>query len=312
MALNLPQLRLFSTTMFTSALRSGPGLLFLISALLLALITASIVLKPLDIVMDEASLHGSSVDPKQAMSSLVSFSTPMVTWLLSDRGDAKAGEPSERATDAQAKRWSAYLMTDQPAPLSAVYLLMCFCLPFLIALGAFDQVSTDIQARRLRFLLPRCSRTTIYIGRACGMLLFIWAALAVVVAVIAVYFACNLSFYPPSQILAWSVRCYLMLLVAAVPSVAACSLISAGIASGFGSLALSNLAFAAVPLVPLIAGAVSGQHWVKAFYWLMPLPFQTQLFHFQPMHVLLAVLGCLAYALVYFAAGLWIFLRRDL
>jgi ABC-type transport system involved in multi-copper enzyme maturation permease subunit len=312
MSLNVRQLHLFSATMFTGALRSGPGLLFVISTLLLTLITASIVLKPMDVMMDQAASHGVTPDPKQTMDGLVSFSSPMVTWLLSDRTDTKAGDPSTRMNDENAKHWTTYLLTDHPAPLSAVYLLLCFCLPFLIALGAFDQVSSDIQARRLRFLLPRCNRMTIYLGRAGGMTVFVAVALALVVIVVASYFAVTLSFYTPSQIIGWSLRCYLMLVVAALPSVAVCSLISACIPSSFGSLALCNLAFAAVPLVPLIAIASTGAHWMKVFYWLLPLPFQTQLFHYAPTHILLAVLGCLAYAAFYFTLGLTIFMRRDL
>jgi hypothetical protein len=110
----------------------------------------------------------------------------------------------------------------------------------------------------------------------------------------------------------WSARCYLMLVAAAIPAVALCSLISASVGSAFASLALCNTVFCVVPLAPLVIRLISGSNWSSGLTWLLPLPFQLELFHFSFWHVAAAVLGCLAYAASYLALGLWIFARRDL
>jgi ABC-type transport system involved in multi-copper enzyme maturation permease subunit len=324
---DLRQLSLVVMLVLKNSLRSGLGILFLILVLVTGLATTAVVLKPLDLIMEEANSRGVAVDQRAAMHEMVVYSTPVVTWLLDGSGSAddahnaradgttpppgSATQP-DSATQHQAQRWSNYLLTEKPAPLSAVYLLLCLCLPFLIAVGACDQVSSDIQARRLRFLLTRANRSTIYLGRAIGMITFVALTLALVVGIIAIYLSTNLSLYPGTVIWGWSLRCWLMLVIAAIPSVAVCSLISAGFASAFGSLALCNIAFTAVPLVPLIITATTGAAWVKCLYWLLPLPFEMQLFHHDIWHVVLATLGCLVYGLVYLGLGLWIFKRRDL
>jgi len=304
--------RLLSWSMFTGTLRSGPGILCLILTLLVGLGTAAVVLEPMDMMLAANERDHLPADQAGVMRTLVQFSTPMVSWLVAGHLNETAGQKLTPAQQSDADQWAHYLLQDRPAPLSAVYMILCFSLPFLIALGAFDQVSSDINARRLRFLLPRAQRATIFLGRACGMMLFMALLLAVVMAIIATYLASSLPLYPLGSVIGWSVRCYLMLVAAAIPAVALCSLISASVSSAFASLALCNTVFCVVPLAPLVIRLASGTTWSSLITWLLPLPFQLQLFHFSPWHVAAAILGCLAYAAGYLLLGLWIFGRRDL
>ena len=306
------QFRLVAMAMFTGTLRSGPGMLCLILTLLVGLGTTAVVLEPVELMQAVNQREHLPADQEKVMKSLVVIATPLVSWLLAGHLDASAGHALTPAEQGDAERWARYLLVERPEPLSAVYLIVCFSLPFLIALGAFDQVSGDIHARRLRFLLPRAHRSTIFLGRAAGMMLFMGLLLALVVLVIAIYLASSLPLYPLASVAGWSARCYLMMLAAAIPAVALCSLVSASVDSAFASLALCNAVFCVVPLAPLVIRLASGTTWASVLTWLLPLPFQLELFHFSFWQVAGAVLGCLAYAAGYLLIGLWIFARRDL
>jgi hypothetical protein len=188
------QFRLIAFAMITGTLRSGPGILCLILTLLVGLGTAAVVLEPVDLMQAANEREHLPVDQAKIMNSLVQFATPMVSWLVAGHLDATAGQALTPQQKADADRWAHYLLAERPAPLSAVYMILCFSLPFLIALGAFDQVSGDIHARRLRFLLPRAHRATIFLGRAAGMMLVMALLLALVVLIIAIYLASSLPF----------------------------------------------------------------------------------------------------------------------
>lgn len=78
-----------------------------------------------------------------------------------------------------------------PAPALAVYwVVSLYLLPFLAILTAADQTASDRDRGTLRYLVMRCSRLEIYLGRFLGqcmiLILVILATLASVVAIVAV------------------------------------------------------------------------------------------------------------------------------
>jgi ABC-type transport system involved in multi-copper enzyme maturation permease subunit len=278
------------------AIRGGTGLVFLLVALTSGLLVAHVILTPVEVTRAEA--QGAS--DAQIVDALLDAARPAVSWAIGGRsGDG-----------AEAERWTAFLLDDRPALLSAILLLTLFMWPFLITLGAFNQLSGDVSSRRIRYLLLRVPRSRLFFGRLAGTALFALATLVLLVAVVVLYLGLNIRIYGWGELLAWAAWGVVALTLVTLPYVALCAWISAAVDSPFGSLTVSALVVGGVPLLALI-GKVS---WEPAGYvrYLLPSGIHNHLLHHDWTHVLGAAAACLAYTAAFAALGHRHFARRDL
>jgi ABC-type transport system involved in multi-copper enzyme maturation permease subunit len=288
------------------AVRGGTGIVFAVATLFFGLITAHLILEPVEMQVELVEMHGGEMSRADAVKELVKFARKPVEWAIG----GQSLESMVEGGDSDASRWASHLLDARPALLSAIFLILLVALPFLVALGAFNQLSGDVQTRGIRYQLLRVARTNLFLGRFLAVVAFTAGLLAVVVATVALYIGLDLKVYDAGALAGWSLWGFAALTIASIPYIALCSWISASVDSPFGSLTIANIVIGAVPLFALIGRA----SWKPLAYvnYLLPWGTQTYLLHPDASKVLLAVASCAGYTLLFLFLGHMRFVRRDL
>ena len=295
-----------------NSVRGGVGLVFLLLSLTFGLVVANALLSPVEMLTKEV-LEMTGDAPKervteQVLERMMEQARTPVAWLLTpaETGDEDVDEQAAEA----AEDWAEYLLADRPAILSAIWMVLLFGWPLIVACGAFDLTAGDIASRQLRYHLLRADRSSIFFGRLLGMTLTFAIVLLMLGATISGYLMIKLPLYEVTDVLAWTGYSLLALAVVTLPYVGLCSWISTSIASSFGSLTVVSLIIGGVPLFAMFAR--SAYEPAGNISYLLPWGYQTRLFHNDPAQVALAAGGCLAQAAVFFWLGHRKFTRRDL
>jgi hypothetical protein len=287
------------------AVRGGTGVVFAVVTLFYGLMTAQLLLMPVE--FGEKALRSENVSREELVRELVRFARPAVEWAI---GGDPAAEGLSTEEEKEARRWTTYLLDEKPAILSAIWLLLIVGLPFLVALGAFNQLSGDVQSRGIRYQLLRTDRSNIFFGRFLATVAFTLIVMTAVVLTISLYVGLKLGIYEGRAVALWTLRGLFALAVIALPYVALCSWISASIDSPFASLSLCHLVVGGVPLLALI-GRNSWEPLAKISH-LLPWAIQNQLLHPDAIQVLSGVAACIGYTAAFLALGYRHFSRRDL
>jgi ABC-type transport system involved in multi-copper enzyme maturation permease subunit len=314
--LDARHLRIVSLYTARNAVRGGTGLVFAVVTLFFGLTVGHLLISSVEmgekVVRQGLERGGGQAPPmsrEQIIQGFVDVARPAVEWAIEGRFPEPSSDgPGWRLK--QSSRWTSYLVDEQPALLSAVWLILIFGLPFLVGLGAFNQFSGDVQTRGIRYQLLRTDRSNIFFGRFLATLAFSLLVLAAVVLTIGLYVGLKLEVYKGSAVAGWSLRGFLALAVIAMPYVALCSWISAHVDSPFGSLTICNLVVGIVPFLSFI-GRNSWEPLAKINY-ALPWPFHNDLLHPDAARVAGAAGACLGYTAVFLALGYLRFSRRDL
>lgn len=202
-----------------------------------------------------------------------------------------------------------HLFVDNPPTLSAFLVLALTLLPIFVLWGSGDQTASDIGNKHLRFLIPRCGRLEIYVGRFIGAVVFITAFHLIIVAaatIISAFADANGA----TASLVFGVRVAFVVLLFALPFIALMAL--AGALTGSAPVAVLT-AISAYTIVAVFSNLLS-MTWPAAKWigYLLPSPLKAQLLTGDAMTLFTAAAGLLAYATVYFAAGWWVFRSRDI
>lgn len=202
-----------------------------------------------------------------------------------------------------------HLFLDNPATLSAFLLLALTLLPLFVLWGSGDQTASDIGNKHLRFLIPRCGRLEIYVGRFIGAIIFITIFHLIIVAIATAIS----SFTDPNGVAAsfgFGLRTAFIVLLYALPYVAFMAL--AGALTGSAPVAVLT-AISTYVIVAVFANLLS-MSWPQAEWigYLLPAPLKPQLLTGDTKTLLMAGAGLLGYTVVYFLAGWQIFRRRDI
>lgn len=224
------------------------------------------------------------------------------TWLAQPEGNAIASWILDPAV-------ARHLFVDNPPTLSAFLLLALTLLPLFVLWGAGDQTASDIGNKHLRFLIPRCGRLEIYVGRFIGAVVFISVFHLIIVAIAAVISA----FADPNgatESFSFGIRVAFVVLLYALPYIALMAL--AGALTGSAPVAVLT-AISTYAIVAVFANLLS-MSWPAARWigYLLPAPLKAQLLTGNTTTLLTAAAGLLAYTTAYFAAGWWVFSRRDI
>jgi ABC-type transport system involved in multi-copper enzyme maturation permease subunit len=246
---------------------------------------------------------------ERVLDDLTRQAKPVVSWMLSARTDSDDFE-AERLARKDADTWATYLLEERPSILSAIFLILLFGWPLVVAFGAFDLYSSDIGSRQLRYQLLRTDRGSIYTGRLIGMVLTFVLVLLLLGATVTLYIGLKLPVYSWPALLAWSAYGVLALIVASLPYVALCAWVSACFGSAFGSLTISSLVIGGVPLFAMLG---RNTHEAASYLnYVLPWGFQTHLFDHRPANVALAIGGCALQTALFAWLGYRKFTTRDL
>lgn len=296
------------------SVRGGIGLVFLVLSLTFGLMVAHTMLQPVERISRQVAERMRDRDPaavtKEVVESLTQQAKPVVSWMLSSETSSATDQAPGRRADEDAKAWTNYLLDSRPGMLSAIFLILLFGWPLVVAFGAFDLFAGDIGSRQLRYQLLRADRGSIFFGRMLGMLLTFVAVLVLLGVTVTVYMGCKLSVYPLGELTGWAVYGTVAMVCVSVPYIALCAWLSAACGASFYSLTMASLAIGGVPLLSLLARM---QHEAGGYVlYLLPWGFQTRLFHNEPSQVALAVGGCAVQALLFTWLGYRKFTTRDL
>jgi ABC-type transport system involved in multi-copper enzyme maturation permease subunit len=212
----------------------------------------------------------------------------------------------------ESKEQTQYLLKEQPALLSAIWLVLLFVFPFMMCLSGFNQTAGEIGSRGLRYLLLRTSRANIFLGRFLGAFLFAAVATALMVGVLVCYIGIKLNVYPLAELLWWGFQGYVALLSIGLAYLALCSWISAMLDSAFGSLALCFAAVGGSILVVLMANAAARGANLDWLWRVIPWGWKFDLLSGDIGTRLVAYAAMLGFTLLFLALGLRTFTKRDL
>lgn len=293
------------------SVRGGIGLVFLLLSLTFGLIVAHTMLQPVETIAQQ--IHKRSGGDEEAttrevLDGLTREAKPVVSWMLAPRvaPGAEADPEAERRADA----WAAYLLEEQPGILSAIFLILLFGWPLVVAFGAFDLYAGDIGSRQLRYQLLRADRSSIFFGRLLGTVLTFVAVLAALGVAVVVYMGCKLPVYTWSSLMLWGAYGTLAMIWLSLPYIALCAWISAACSGSFLSLTLVSLIIGGVPLLAMAARAT---HEAGGYlFYVLPWGFQTGLLHHEPAQIALAAGGCLLQAALFTWLAHRKFTTRDL
>lgn len=216
------------------SLRTGGGLMALLLALVTGLSVAQAFITPVENLMKEAPKLGHSEGEAADSIAAIAESEQIVDaleWLTGQDEDE-----------------IEYLVQEQPALLSVIWIFLLAFIPFLTVLSSFNQTSGDIGSKGLRYLLLRTERSNIYLGRSVGTLLFSTASLLLLLVLVLLYVGMKLKLYPFGDLASSGLHGFLALFFLSLPYIAMCGWLSAMFDSAFGSLAICLLV-AAFPII---------------------------------------------------------------
>jgi len=206
------------------ALRSGGGIVFLLLFLTTGLIVASIFITPVEGLIKMQDEQGISADTEIFLREI--SSSPEI-----QSGVRWAAGTSEEHTK--------YLLEEQPAVLSCIFILLLALIPYMIIIGTSNQTAGDIQNRGLRYLLLRTERINIYYGRFLGALCYTATSTLALVAFVGIYLQFKLGIYSGAEIWMWAFQGWIAILLFSIPFVALCAWMSSVVPSPFGALAIN-------------------------------------------------------------------------
>src|SRR5262245_51778105 len=227
------------------SVRGGIGLVFLVVSLSFGLMVAHTMLQPVERFSRQAAERMKDREPaevtKEVVESLTREAKRVVAWMVSSETNGKDAAASRRAEE-DAEVWADYLLDSRPGMLSAIFLILLFGWPLVVAFGAFDLYAGDISSRQLRYQLLRADRGSIFFGRLFGMLLTFVAVLVLLGATVTIYMGCKLSMvYAWSELIGWAGYGTLAMVCVSVPYIALCAWLSAACGGSFFSLTMASL-----------------------------------------------------------------------
>jgi hypothetical protein len=288
-------------------IRGGTGILFTLAALFVGLLIGGIFIQPLEAMAEALKRDREQFRQQQPG---IPQGREIGRKDIVDEVTKQVGVPVAKWATGGDDELAEFLVLKRPALVSAILIVLIFCIPGLICLGAFNQLAGDIQYRGLRYLLLRTERANLFFGRFVGTVLFTMVVMAVVILVLFLYLAFKADFYPAGDVFVALLHGYFAVVMFSIPYIALCAWISAAMDGAFVSLVICEL----VAIFPVIFVAISrGIH--KNFGVLgYALPWQLKytLLHPNPLYVLGAVAYMLAFTALFLFLGMMHFQKRDL
>lgn len=230
-----PHLKLVAGHSVRHGIRGGAGLISIFMTLVTGLVLAQCVTAPLEMMDREKATmsqqierHSKELDPsmraeldnqqkqmEERMNSEVrKIASKAIDWAV---------EPSEEQL--------GYMTDDHPAMISAFLVMLMLFTPLLVCLGGFNQTSSDIDSKGLRFLLIRTERSNIFLGRLIGTYLFSALVFLLLFLILGLYMVVKVKVHSGSDMFFWLLQGYVRVMIFALPYMAVCAWISCAISS---------------------------------------------------------------------------------
>lgn len=290
-------IRIVSNYWMRFSVRTGGGLMALFLVLITGLSVAHLFITPVEGLMERAPELGHTEGEAADAIARVAESEQIrdvVQWITGqDQGEVE------------------YLLREQPALLSVIWLMLLMFFPFVTAIGAFNQTSGDIGNRGLRYLLLRTERTNVYLGRSLGTLYFSTASLLLLMVLVLLYVGLKLNLYGFGELMGSGLQGTLALLFLSLPYIAMCGWLSSLFDSAFASLAICLLMVGG-PIVAfkvIDAASRTDLEWLQR---LLPWGWKYELLSGDIGTRLLAYGVMLGFTAFFMALGMRHFHRRDL
>ena len=290
--------RLVASYWMRFSVRTGGGLMAIFLVLMSGLTIAHLFITPVESLLDKAPELGHTEGEAADTIARVAESEQivnMVQWLTGQDEDEVA-----------------YLLRDQPALLSVIWLLMLIIFPFVTAIGSFNQTAGDIGSKGLRYLLLRTERSNIYIGRTVGTLYFSAASLLLLMVLVLLYVGLKLRLYEVGDLLGSGAQGFLALMFLSLPYIALCGWISSMFDSAFAALAICVLLVGGPIVAFKMADAAASQTDLAWLELLLPWGWKYDLLSGDMGTRLTAYAVMLGFTALFFALGMRNFQRRDL
>jgi ABC-type transport system involved in multi-copper enzyme maturation permease subunit len=301
--------RLIAVYYAKNLIRGGAGIMFTLAALFVGLIIGWIFTAPVEAIQQQQQQQFKQMNGPggQGGPALPQLQQRDFVQQVTKEVGMPVAKWATGADDEQAE----FLVKQRPALVSAMLVAQLFCMPFLICLGAFNQLAGDIQYKGLRYLLLRTERANIFLGRFIGTVVFTMAVILLVLLILFLYLALKADFYPASEVFLWLMQGYLALILFALPYIALCSWISAAMdGPGLSLLICELIAIFPIIFVAIARGMINQN--LHVLGWIMPWPFKYTLLHPNPLYVLAATADMLAFTAFFMFLGLRHFQKRDL
>lgn len=290
--------RLVAASWMRFSMRTGGGLMAIFLVLMSGLTVAHLFITPVEKVIEQAPEHGHTESEAAAQIAQIA-QRPEIVDLVKNVTDQDEDEV-------------AYLLRDQPALLSVIWLILLMLFPFVTALGAFNQTAGDIGSKGLRYLLLRTSRTNVYVGRSLGTLYFSAASLLLLLVLVLMYVGLKLRLYEFSALLGSGSTAFFALLFLCLPYIALCGWLSSLFESAFGSLAVCLVAVGGPILLFKLLDTLAVAFDLGWLLRLLPWGWKYDLLSGEIGTRLLAYGVMLGFTALFFFLGMRHFRRRDL
>lgn len=223
----------------------------------------------------------------------VELSKPEANWLVSMLFDAKLAR---------------VLFVEHPPTLGMFYLLALGLIPIFTMWGAGDQTATDIGTRHLRFLIPRCGRGEIFVGRFIGAFAFmgiVHLALAGIGMMIAMAVDAQTG-----EVITYGIRVILAMFIYTLPYVALMAFCGALTGSAAVAILTAISAYAVVGIsTSVLSIKMENADWIG---YVFPSALKQPLLTGNTGEFTIAMLAIGVYTVVYLALGWQVFRRRDI
>ncbi|MBN2351455.1 MAG: ABC transporter permease subunit [Spirochaetales bacterium] len=312
---NTPHIILVMKQSVRQTMRGVQGVMFILITLVVSFLSLQVIFFVVQVgktVMESQGLREKSQVNTILKEGIRQVSYGFFVWLFDDQTPAAPnGNPEKTiAFNEHRDAWADYVTSEKPALLSFIFAIMMTLFPILSAVLSFNQISEDARRKGFRYLLLRTTRSSIYFGKFLATIAIIVPIIVLTVAAIALFVSLSYDLYPLGDVISYSLWGMVMLIMVSVPSIAFCLFISALINSGIGSLAAGALTLGFFPLIArLLKDSAS---FLAFFQYFLPQKVAYFLMNPQWWVVLLAAVGCVAYAAAYSAGGYFYFKRKSL
>lgn len=208
------------------------------------------------------------------------------------------------------KEHARHLFLDYPAYLSVYFLVALTTLPFFTMIAACDQTASDVNNRYIRFLLPRINRSELYMGRYIGTASLLILCYTIVTFAAAIVSG-HLDSVQNSELFAYTIRIWITLICYSLAFTSMMAMVSAVSASVAVSLLLGIGGYFGF-LFMLFIVRLQSRNASEYLSYLLPSGVKPWLTSPDNTTVTLALLGMLAYAIVFYILGWWRFIKKDM
>jgi hypothetical protein len=198
------------------------------------------------------------------------------------------------------------LLIAHPASLSVFLLVALATTPFFAMLGSSDQLAGDAARQSFRYLLTRCTRTEIFLGRLVSSYSLV-AGTTLLAAAAATCISWQIDHRAPDVTLVYAAQVVIMALLYILPYVTYMGAISSMMSSALSTLLMGVMIYLTLAMT---GGYLSNRFSLDIA--LVPGGIKELLLGIHPRDQLYAGLGLLAYTTVYGVLGWFMFQRRNL